>query len=150
MEISGITRGFVNNSIESAKSNAVQDDFERMLQDAIANKDEKRLKEACKEFEGIMLSMMFKQMRNTIPKSDLIPSDAGRDIFESMLDEALMEEASKGRGIGLADVLYKQLSRNLAAQKPENLAGQESENIEGNSSKDEIDITSVKGESSGG
>lgn len=142
MEIGRITQGFTNNAIESTKSSVVQDSFEKKLQDAIANKDEKQLKAACKEFESIMLSMMYKQMRSAIPRSDLIPSDAGRDIFESMLDEALMEEASKGKGVGLADVLYKQLSRSLAGQKPEN--------IEDNNPKDELEIRSIEGESSGG
>jgi len=140
MEIGRIAQGFANNSIESAKSNVVQDSFEKKLQEAMANKNEEQLKAACKEFEGIMLSMMFKQMKSTIPKSDLIPSDAGRDIFESMLDETLMEEASKGRGVGLADVLFKQLSRNLYSQQPEN--------IKDDNPGDETGIISVEGESS--
>jgi len=140
MEIGRIAQGFANNSIERAKSNVVQDSFEKKLQEAMANKNEEQLKAACKEFEGIMLSMMFKQMKSTIPKSDLIPSDAGRDIFESMLDETLMEEASKGRGVGLADVLFKQLSRNLYSQQPEN--------IKDDNPGDETGIISVEGESS--
>lgn len=141
MEIGRIAQTYVNNSIETTKGTVVQDSFEKRLQDAVANRDEQQLKEACKEFESIMLSMMYKQMKSAIPKSDLIPSDAGRDIFESMLDEALMEEASKGRGVGLADVLYKQLSRNLTSQRPEN--------TEANNPEGEAEIMSVEGESSG-
>jgi len=121
MEIGRISQGLIGktiNSVESVKGSVEQDSFEKKLQNAIDNNNEEQLKAACKEFEGIMLSMIYKQMKNAIPKSDLIPSDAGRDIFESMLDEALMEEASNGRGVGLADVLYKQLSRNLSVQQP--------------------------------
>ncbi|HHW00847.1 MAG TPA: flagellar biosynthesis protein FlgJ [Clostridiaceae bacterium] len=144
MEIGRISQGLINNtinSVESVKSSVEQDSFEKKLQDAIDNNNEEQLKAACKEFEGIMLSMIYKQMKSAIPKSDLIPSDAGRDIFESMLDEALMEEASNGRGVGLADVLYKQLSRNLSGQLPEN--------NEGSNSGDTAEIMSVEGESSG-
>jgi Rod binding domain-containing protein len=37
-----------------------------------------------------------------------------------MLDDQLMEEASKGSGTGLGDVLYKQLSKQMkAVYKPE-------------------------------
>lgn len=113
MEIGGIAQRFINNSIESTKSGVVQDSFEKQLQSAIENKDDKKLKEACREFESIMLDMMYRQMKATVPKSDLIPSDAGREVFESMLDEKLVEEASKGSSIGLADIMYKQLRRNI-------------------------------------
>lgn len=141
MEIGRVAGRFINNSIDSTKSHVVQDSFEKQLQSAIANKDEKKLKEACKEFESIMLNMMYKQMRAAIPKSDLIPSDPGRDIFESMLDEKLVEEASKGGGIGLADIMYKQLSRSLINQKPEKNTVSTLEY--------EVDISPDKGESPG-
>jgi len=71
------------------------------------------LKKVCKEFEAILLNMMYKEMKATVQKSDLIPSDSGKDIFDSMLDEELTKKASEGSGLGLADVLYKQLSKQL-------------------------------------
>jgi len=112
--IGGINNNLINNTIESAKNRISQDDFEKRLQDAMKNKDEKELKKVCREFEGIILDMMYKQMKATVPKSTLLPSDPGRDIFESMLDEQLMSEASKRGSFGLADMLYKQLSKNLS------------------------------------
>jgi len=112
MDISGISDKLINNSITSAKSKVADDDFQEHLKKAMDSKDEKELREACQEFESIFLSMMYKQMKASVPRSDLIPGGLGRDIFESMLDDALMQQASK-RGIGLADVLYKQLHRNM-------------------------------------
>ena len=56
--------------------------------------------------------MMYKQMKKTVPKSDLFEQSAGREIFEEMLDEELMDDATQ-RGVGVAEVLYKQLSLNL-------------------------------------
>lgn len=114
MEIGGIGNGVPNlNSINTTVNKATDDSFEKRLQKAMDQKDEQELKKACQEFEGILLGMMYKQMKATIPKSDLIPGDAGREMFESMLDDALVEEASKGKGYGLADTLYRQLSARL-------------------------------------
>jgi len=113
--IGSITNNLINSTIESTKNKVTQDDFEKRLQDAVKNHDEKELKEACREFEGILLNLLYKQMKATVPKSTLFASDPGREIFESMLDEKLMGEASKSGSLGLADILYKQLSRNIAS-----------------------------------
>ncbi|HOJ09788.1 MAG TPA: rod-binding protein [Clostridiales bacterium] len=111
-----------NNSVKNAgnrKENKIDDfsdnnSFEAKLKRAMDQNDEKALKEVCQNFEEIFLQMMYKQMKATVPKSDLISEGAGREIFDSMLDEALMEEASKGNGIGLADMMYKQLYKSMS------------------------------------
>ncbi len=58
-----------------------------------------------------MLGMIYKSMRATIIKSDLVEQDPGTDIFESMLDDSLMEQASETGSFGLAEALYRQLSK---------------------------------------
>lgn len=111
----------LNNNINTAQGKVSDDNFEKRLKQVMDKNDDKELRKVCKDFESIMLNMMYKQMKATVSKSDLIPDDAGREVFESMLDEKLMEEASKGEGFGLADVLYKQLSRsNKASYRPKN------------------------------
>lgn len=98
-----------------------EESFEERLKSAMEKKDDKELKKVCQQFEGIMLNMLYKQMKATVPKSELIPGDAGREVFESMLDDKLVEEASKRNQMGLADALYKQLSRSMnTVRKPEN------------------------------
>ncbi|MCX7842476.1 MAG: rod-binding protein [Clostridia bacterium] len=115
MEIGGINDKTFNNTLNNAKNKIKQDDFEKRLQNAVDSKDDKELKKVCRDFEGIILNMMYKQMKATVPKTELLPGDISREIFDSMLDEKLMEEASRGRGIGLADMLYKQMSRTRKA-----------------------------------
>ena len=61
-------------------------------------------------------------MRDTVIKSDLLEEDPGREIFESMLEEKLMEQASKRGSLGLAESLYKQLSRQYCRNVPANAA----------------------------
>ncbi|MCC5909637.1 MAG: rod-binding protein [Clostridiaceae bacterium] len=73
--------------------------------------DSKKLKAACQEFEAIFLNMMLKQMRSTIPDGGLTEKSYARDIYESLQDEEMSKEMSKTGGIGLAQQLYKQLSK---------------------------------------
>jgi len=116
--ISGVT-GNAQQSI----SRAADESFEQKLNAAIASRDEQKLKQACREFEAIMLDMMYRQMKATIIRSDLVKRDAGTEIYESMLDEKLMEAASQTGSFGLAEMLYKQLSRNFKTSGAETGTG---------------------------
>lgn len=71
----------------------------------------KKLREACEGFEAMFLSMMYKQMRATVPESGLFGKKSNAiKIFEDMRDTELMNEVSKSGGIGIADMMYKQLA----------------------------------------
>ena len=79
-----------------------------MTEDA---QQQKKLREACEGFEAMFLSMMYKQMRATVPESELFGKKSNAiKIFEDMRDTELMNEAAKSGGIGLADMMMKQLS----------------------------------------
>jgi len=67
------------------------------------------LKKVCSDFERVLLEMMYKEMRATVKKSGLIKEDYGQKVYESMLDEKIVDAAVKGGGIGLGDALYKLL-----------------------------------------
>lgn len=113
MEIGNIGSKSVNNIIGNAvqSSDKTSDSsFEAKLRNAMENKDDKQLKEACQQFESIMLGMLYKQMKATVPKSDFMKDDSSTEIFQSMLDDELVDAASKRSSLGIADVLYKQLS----------------------------------------
>ena len=82
-----------------------------MTEDA---QQQKKLREACEGFEAMFLSMMYKQMRATVPESDLFGKKSNAiKIFEDMRDTELMNQAAKSGGIGLADMMMKQLSPTL-------------------------------------
>jgi flagellar protein FlgJ len=73
---------------------------------------DKKLRQACTEFEAIFLYNLFKEMRRTIPKSSLLPAAPGKDTYEMMFDQKVAEDLSKrGEGIGLQKTLYEQLRR---------------------------------------
>jgi flagellar protein FlgJ len=80
------------------------------------HKDEKELKALAQQFESIFMNQLMKSMRETLPKEGLL-SSFSVDMYESMFDQEVAGEMSRGRGMGLADVLYAQLSR-MNGDKP--------------------------------
>lgn len=72
------------------------------------NKDDEKLMDVCKEFESIFLSMMFKQMKDTIPEGGLIEKSFGTEVFEDMYIDKISEEITSQKSLGLAKMLYDQ------------------------------------------
>lgn len=75
------------------------------------------IKKAAQQFEAIFLNMVLKSMRDATPKYSEFDSEQSK-TFQSMLDQELVQSLSK-RGIGLADILEKQLSQNQAKSAAE-------------------------------
>lgn len=103
------------NYTDKIKANQAQTDvteFESILKKAFDEGDKKKLKDACDEFESIMLQILYKQMKATVPESGFIEKSSARAMFEDMLDETLMERSSH-RGVGLSDMMYRQLSAQM-------------------------------------
>jgi flagellar protein FlgJ len=67
------------------------------------------LKAAAQQFESVFLNMMLKSMRDATPKDGLFDSEQTK-MFTGMLDQQLAQSMSS-RGIGLADVMVRQLSK---------------------------------------
>lgn len=104
-------------AIQYNKSEAEASDFQKTLEAAKADQDAKKLKSACQQFEAVFLNMILKNMRTTgISEGGFIEKSHAREIFEGMLDEKLSQEMSKGQGVGLAQQLFKQLSKNSGIQ----------------------------------
>lgn len=88
-------------------------DFAETLQKAMDEKDDKKLKEACEQIETYMLTSLFKQMKeSTKMGEELIPKGDYEQMFESQMIEKQCESMVKSGGIGLADMMYKQMSKN--------------------------------------
>ena len=67
----------------------------------------------------MFLDIMYRQMRQTVPKDTLFGHDNTDDILESMRDTAMVEKMSEAGGIGLAKTLYEQLQREAHSIKVE-------------------------------
>jgi len=82
------------------------------------NMKEAKLKKACNDFEAIILKQLLTTMRKSIPKDGLFSGGFADDMYQSMSDDELTKNMAHGRGMGLSDVLYAQLSGNMLS-KPE-------------------------------
>ncbi len=69
------------------------------------------LRQACREFEGLLLEQMLAAMRRSVPESGLFGSSPAAEIYASLRDQDLAKELAGQGGIGLADALYRQLVR---------------------------------------
>ena len=71
-----------------------------------------RLKKACQDFESIFVYHLLKSMRSTVPDGDgLMGKGMGGDIYRDMFDQEVAKKISEGKGIGLAQRLYRDLER---------------------------------------
>lgn len=114
MQINGLGSGTI--SANSIAAKATKTDFAAKLESAAkqlpADQDDQKLRATCKEMESVFLNYMLTQMRSTVPKVTLMGDNSKTDIFQSMLDGELSKNMAQAGGIGIADMIYRQLSQN--------------------------------------
>src|SRR5260370_26504544 len=71
------------------------------------------LKAAAKQFDSVFTQMMLKSMREATPSDSPFDSNDSK-TFTSMLDQQLSQNMG-AKGIGVADMMLKQLMRNAGA-----------------------------------
>jgi peptidoglycan hydrolase FlgJ len=79
------------------------------LKQAAKENSPEALKAVAKQFESIMMNMMMKSMREASPQDGVFDNEQSK-MFTSMLDQQLSSNLS-AKGLGLADVLVRQLSK---------------------------------------
>jgi len=77
----------------------------------VTGDDPEALKKTCQEFEAIFLASMFKSMRQSVPQGGIIEKGNADEIYQSLLDQEIATQAAKGQGIGIAEVLFRQLNQ---------------------------------------
>ncbi len=75
-----------------------------------ANNDSpESIRAVARQFEAVLMNMMLKSMRDTVPQDGITDSEQGK-MFMGMLDQQLSTNLSQ-KGMGLTDVLVRQLSK---------------------------------------
>jgi hypothetical protein len=72
---------------------------------------EAELKQVAQNFESIFIQMMFKEMRNSVEKSNLFGNSQATEFFESMKDEEMSKQLAASGGIGLGNMVYQNLKK---------------------------------------
>src|SRR5215831_10289453 len=82
------------------------------LKKSAGEQDPKALRATARQFESLFTQMMMKSMRDASKsfgsEQSLMDNDQ-TDFYKEMFDNQLAMQLSKGKGIGLADMLVKQL-----------------------------------------
>lgn len=112
MQIDGLGKMKAWNTLNAAQASDTQD-FARKLENALTKapdeKEDARLKQTCRDMEAVFLAMMLKSMRATVPKSGLLGQNSQEEVLQSLLDTELTKNMAQAGGIGIGDMLYRQL-----------------------------------------
>jgi Rod binding domain-containing protein len=78
-----------------------------------AEREQKRLWDACVEMESLLVGNMMKEMRKTVEKTGWINGGPAEEIFEDMLYDEYSLGISRNSNLGLAKMLYEDMKRRL-------------------------------------
>jgi peptidoglycan hydrolase FlgJ len=85
------------------------------LKKGVKADDPKAIRAAAQQFESLFTNMMLKSMREANLGSGMGDSQES-DLYQGMYDQQIAVQMSQGKGIGLADMLVQQLTRNAATK----------------------------------
>ena len=122
MDVSGIisSSGTSFTSLEHARRDDELAQFQNILEsmieirerENISPADRAQIRKAAEMFEAYFLQMMFREMRRTnFNENGIIPRSNAEKIFTDMLDEQIADAAASRGGFGLADMIYRQMTR---------------------------------------
>ena len=72
---------------------------------------EKKLRKACADFEAIMLNQLLSTARQSMPEGGLFGGGHAEEMYRSMQDEELSKHLTQGKGMGLGELLFQQISK---------------------------------------
>ncbi len=108
------------NEVESAKAYTDFSAFDALKKSARHN-DPEALHKVAKQFESLFIQMVMKSMRaaNEYFSEEGMLNSNDVEFYQEMYDQQLSVSLGQGKGLGLADVLEKQMSQQIG-KKTEN------------------------------
>ncbi len=67
------------------------------------------IRPVARQVEGMFVQMMLKSMREALPKEGLFSSENTR-LYTSMYDQQIAQQMTAGKGLGLAEMMVKQMT----------------------------------------
>jgi len=99
--------------LRSQETLALRSDGDQPTGDAELTTEQQRLHDAATELESFMVYQMLSVMRKSMPKSEMFSGGYGEEVFESMLDQEYAMQMSKTGDMGLAQMIYDDMSKFL-------------------------------------
>lgn len=75
-----------------------------------------KLRRAVQDVEAVFLKDLIGAMRRSVPKSD-VGQSFGNGIYTDMFDQAMAQDLSRSGSMGIANVLYRRLSKAVLDQE---------------------------------
>jgi flagellar protein FlgJ len=96
-------------------TNQSADKLKSQLDSDYSSATDDELMDVCKQFESYFLEQVFKEMQNTIPTSEDSDSSTSQlvDYYKDQMIQNLASESTEQNSLGLAQMLYEQMKRNL-------------------------------------
>lgn len=76
---------------------------------AAQKKQDQDLRDACVEFEAMLIAQLLKTVHENQPEDGLIPRGDGEQYFQEMLDGEYAKHISRSNPAGVAAMLYQQM-----------------------------------------
>ncbi len=86
------------------------------LRKAAGENDPAALREVANQFEALFLQTMLKSMREASLGDPLFGDSEQMEMYQGMMDQQMAVELASGKGVGLADMLVRQLGGANAAK----------------------------------
>ena len=68
---------------------------------------DKQVWEACREFEGVLLGQMLRQMRGRLPERGVLPGGVAQEVFWDQYSAVVGQEVARSSPLGIARMLYE-------------------------------------------
>jgi peptidoglycan hydrolase FlgJ len=81
------------------------------------NRKDAKLRKACADFEGILLNYMFEGMRKTVGEGGVFGNSFQKNMYESMFTQEMCTSMARGKGAGIGETLYRQISARTKDQR---------------------------------
>jgi len=78
---------------------------------AADTKEDPRLRQACADFEAIMLEKFLRMARESAPQEGLLSGGHAEQMYRSLHDQELAQQMAAGEGMGFGEMLYRQITQ---------------------------------------
>jgi len=141
-----LTSTVSNSQISDKRDEEKLKSFTDALDSAKESGDDDKLKEVSQQFEAFFINSIFKSMRQSADWGEgMTEKSHARGIYEGMMDEKMSDEIATGRGIGISDMIYKQMAKRYNAVERVDEVASEAQNASDKSeTKDKEKTSEVK------
>lgn len=87
--------------------------LESLAKNAQVSEPEK-IGELCRQFEAVLLRQILQDAQKHVIRSDLLHDSATQGIYRDLTTSQLAEQLSRAGGLGLAETLRKEMTRQCA------------------------------------